>query len=188
MHTFRVVESWVDEGRLGLRCEAGRYHLARALHDLPPPGLRLNGARPHLGFGVLLCPGSGTVFRVIFELINHVDLSFGADWKPGCAGHCTGDRAGDGTGDGTGNCAGDCAGDCGGDGVGGRAPSCAKGAQEDVQSASMAASCCATKAQAMRDASGPAASPNGRLDSPPLHACPRPSTITSLATVRPPRR
>ena len=83
MHVYSVVENWAGESRLGLRCQVGRYHLARALHDLPPPGARLNGARPHLGFGLLVCPKSGAFFRVIFEFINHADLSFGAAWQPG---------------------------------------------------------------------------------------------------------
>jgi len=83
MHTYSVVENWTGDGRLGLRCQVGRYHLARALHASPPPGLRLNGARPHLGFGVLLCPKSGAFFRVIFERINRADLSFDAEWPPG---------------------------------------------------------------------------------------------------------
>jgi hypothetical protein len=83
MHTYNVVESWARKSRLGLRCQVGRYHLARALHGSPSTGMRLNGARPHLGFGVLVCPKSGALFRVIFELINHADLSFGAEWPPG---------------------------------------------------------------------------------------------------------
>ena len=83
MHTYSVVENWAGKSRLGLRCQIGRYHLARALHDSPPRGVRLNGARPHLGFSVLVCPKSGAFFRVIFELINHADLSFGAGWPRG---------------------------------------------------------------------------------------------------------
>ncbi len=93
MHTYSVVDNWADESHLGLRCQVGRYHLARALHDSPPLGARLNGAKPHLGFGVLVCPQSGAIFRVIFELINHADPSFGGEW---IASGLSGARARDG--------------------------------------------------------------------------------------------
>ncbi len=79
MHTYSVVENCAGENRFGLRCQSGRFHLARALQDTPQSGVQLNGARPHLGFGVLVCPTSGAFFRVIFEYINHPDLSFGAE-------------------------------------------------------------------------------------------------------------
>ena len=71
MQKYRVVDIWTPERRLALRCGAGRFHLARSLGVLPNSGAVLNGDSPHLGFGLLLCPRSGTIFRVIFESISH---------------------------------------------------------------------------------------------------------------------
>ena len=76
MHTYRVVERWADESRIALRCDVGRYHLTRALNALPPAGATLHGTEVHLGFGILLCPTSGAIFRVIFESIDHTDPVF----------------------------------------------------------------------------------------------------------------
>jgi hypothetical protein len=71
MHKYRVVERWAEESRLTLRCSRGQYHLARALNVMPEVEARLEGYSPHLGFGVLTCPKSGAVFRVIFESIGN---------------------------------------------------------------------------------------------------------------------
>ena len=73
MHKYRVVERWQEESRLALWCSAGRYHLARALGPLPVADARLEGSRPHLGFGTLQCTATGTVFRVIFESIGNTE-------------------------------------------------------------------------------------------------------------------
>lgn len=71
MQKYRVVDIWTQERRLALRCSAGRFHLARALGVLPNAGAVLDGDSPQLGFGILLCPRSRTIFRVIFESISH---------------------------------------------------------------------------------------------------------------------
>ena len=71
MQKYRVVDIWTRERRLALRCSAGRFHLARALGVLPNAGAVLDGDSPQLGFGILLCPRSRTIFRVIFESISH---------------------------------------------------------------------------------------------------------------------
>ena len=71
MHKYRVVECWLDESRLTLQCTRGHFHVVRALSMLPVAGASLEGAKPHLGFGILLCPISGTIFRVIFESIGN---------------------------------------------------------------------------------------------------------------------
>ena len=71
MQKYRVVDIWTQERRLALRCSAGRFHLARALGVLPNAGAVLDGDSPKLGFGILLCPRSRTIFRVIFESISH---------------------------------------------------------------------------------------------------------------------
>ena len=49
---------------------AGNAYRVRALGTPPPVGVTLTGARPHLGFGLLVCAGSGQVYRVIFESIE----------------------------------------------------------------------------------------------------------------------
>lgn len=71
MHKYRVVERWVEHGRLTLRCSRGHYHMVRALSALPDLEARLEGYRPHLGFGILMCSKSGASFRVIFESIGN---------------------------------------------------------------------------------------------------------------------
>jgi hypothetical protein len=83
MHKYRVWECRPDESRLALKCSQGRYHLTRVLNALPPAGATLTGATPHLGFGILLCPISGTVFRVIFESINLRAPTFDPNWNHG---------------------------------------------------------------------------------------------------------
>jgi hypothetical protein len=70
MHEYRVVERWSDQVLCALRCSSGRYHLARALHFMPPENAPLHGDKPRLGFGILLCPTSGQIFRIIFESID----------------------------------------------------------------------------------------------------------------------
>lgn len=71
MHEYRVVERWRHGNRLGLRCQTGCYHLARALDGLPGVEATLNGDKPHLGFCMLSRTQSDRIYRVIFESINH---------------------------------------------------------------------------------------------------------------------
>jgi len=71
MHKYRVIERWAEESRMTLRCSRGHYHMARALSVLPDVEARLEGYRPHLGFGILHCPTSGEVFRMIFESVGN---------------------------------------------------------------------------------------------------------------------
>ncbi len=82
MQKYRVLECRVDDFKMALKCNNGRYHLTRVLNVLPPIGLVLHGAKAHLGFGVLVCPASGAVFRVIFESINNPSPVFDAEWVP----------------------------------------------------------------------------------------------------------
>ncbi len=74
MQEYRVVECQADEGRVALQCGSGQYHLARTLNAVPAVGAQLHGAHPRLGFGILVCPGSGSVYRVIFEKVNATDV------------------------------------------------------------------------------------------------------------------
>ncbi len=74
MHKYRVVECFSEERRLTLRCSRGQYHIVRALSVLPGLDAMLEGARPHLGFGLLSCPKSGAIFRVIFESFGHAAI------------------------------------------------------------------------------------------------------------------
>lgn len=74
MHKYRVVEHWPEEKRLTLRCSRGHYHIARVLSGLPVVDATLDGARPHLGFGILNCSKSGASFRVIFESFGHTQI------------------------------------------------------------------------------------------------------------------
>lgn len=78
MYEYRVVERWADQGLCALQCNLGRYHLARALHFMPPEDVPLSGDKPRLGFGILQCTASGAIFRVIFESINDAQPSAGA--------------------------------------------------------------------------------------------------------------
>lgn len=74
MHKYRVVH-WVEgEARVALRDGNGRFHVARALKASPPMRAVLKGARPHLGFGLLMCEQTGENFRLIFERINDLSL------------------------------------------------------------------------------------------------------------------
>ena len=76
MHEYTVAQRSLDDGRLALVCNLGRCHLTRSLCTLPRVGALLSGAKPHLGFGLLLCVSSGDIFPVVFELINCGDLDF----------------------------------------------------------------------------------------------------------------
>ena len=80
MHKYRVIECKADESRLALQCGSGRFHVTRALNALPAPGSILNGDKPHLGFGLLLCSRSGALYRVIFESIDNTDLTAVPSW------------------------------------------------------------------------------------------------------------
>ena len=77
MHKYRVVERWPDGSRIELRCQTGRYHVARVLSGTPAANATLIGDKPHLGFGLLACSLSGRIFRVIFEFISRPGLSLG---------------------------------------------------------------------------------------------------------------
>ena len=73
MHEYHVIERWPEEGLCALRCSSSRYHVARALHVMPPEEAHLHGDRPRLGFGILLCTTSGAIFRLIFESIDETE-------------------------------------------------------------------------------------------------------------------
>ena len=74
MHKYRVAERWSDDRRLTLQCSAGRYHVARVMSVLPEVDATLEGFKPHLGFGMLVCRRSGAMYRLIFEAINKAKL------------------------------------------------------------------------------------------------------------------
>ena len=76
MYQYRVIENRVADKQLALKCTFGRCHRARLLGGGPEVGSVLQGARPHLGFAILLCTHSGSVFRVIFETTNGVSEEF----------------------------------------------------------------------------------------------------------------
>lgn len=86
MHRYRIIERWTEENRVALRCQTGRYHVARALNGVPLAEVSLKGDRPHLGFGILLCTSSGTMFRMIFESINEESLTPGSSSMQNAAG------------------------------------------------------------------------------------------------------
>jgi hypothetical protein len=90
MHKYRVVDRCAEESRLTLQCDAGHYHLTRALSVFPPADATLEGAKPHLGFDLLLCPKSGAVFRVIFESIGNAEIPHAPTSMPGTVhiSHC----------------------------------------------------------------------------------------------------
>jgi hypothetical protein len=82
MHQYRMIESWADRKRCLLRCSNDRYHVARALHQLPLANMLLRGEKPHLGFGILLCVATGSIYRVIFESINEPLTAYSPDRAP----------------------------------------------------------------------------------------------------------
>ena len=73
MHKYRVVDLLANENRVEFRCQSGRHHFARALGVLPPANALLHGDKPHLGFGVLMCPQFNSMFRMIFESVNQIE-------------------------------------------------------------------------------------------------------------------
>jgi hypothetical protein len=83
MHQYRVIDRCTKERLCALHCSMGQYHLARALHVMPPVEVSLSGAEPQLGFGILLCNASGAIFRVIFESINDPHPPAVLDWAAG---------------------------------------------------------------------------------------------------------
>lgn len=87
MHYYRVMERWSSTGTCRLLCSRGRLHAVRVLSALPPLDARLRGDKPHLGFGLLQCVGSGATFRLIFESINEAGLAAQGDstWRPEAA-------------------------------------------------------------------------------------------------------
>lgn len=74
MQQYRVVERWVEVKQCVLQCNSGRYHVARVLNVMPPAEAALGGSKPHLGFDILVCAGSGAIFRVIFESIDNAHV------------------------------------------------------------------------------------------------------------------
>jgi len=99
MHKYRVVERSAEESRLTIRCSGGRYHLTRALSVLPEVDARLEGDKPHLGFGILRCSKTGAAFRVIFESIGNTAMPSpnpvpgATDRAPGAGRRAPGDAA-----------------------------------------------------------------------------------------------
>ena len=69
MFKYRVIQA-SDHEHLVLEDTVGQIYLVRALGPPPQIGSRLDGARPHLGFGLLMCNMSGQVYRVMFESIR----------------------------------------------------------------------------------------------------------------------
>ncbi len=67
MFKYRVTQIAEGLHHFMLEDNASQVYLVRALGSPPPIGARLNGARPHLGFGLLECSASAQVYRVIFE-------------------------------------------------------------------------------------------------------------------------
>ncbi len=76
MHQYRVLEIQSAENLLTLQCSAGHHHLIRALNHVPPVGATLDGGKPHLGFGILACPRSQLIYRVIFERVSSPEPEF----------------------------------------------------------------------------------------------------------------
>ena len=70
MFKYRVMPDRDAHGHLAMQDSAGNAYRVRALGTPPPVGAMLTGARPHLGFGLLVCAGSGQVYRVIFESLE----------------------------------------------------------------------------------------------------------------------
>ncbi len=70
MYKYRVVHGDVGPGHVVLLDYRGQTYLVRPLSVAPPPGTKLEGAKPHLGFGILACTLSGQIYRVMFEAIG----------------------------------------------------------------------------------------------------------------------
>ena len=76
MFKYRVMPDKDAHDHVAMQDSAGNAYLVRPLGTPPPVGAMLTGAGPHLGFGLLVCDGSGQVYRVIFESID----SFVTEW------------------------------------------------------------------------------------------------------------
>jgi hypothetical protein len=70
MHRYHVTGIEDDRRCVSLRDSAGRFHVARAMAEMPPVGTNLAGSLPGLGYRVLLCTLTSRVFRMSFERIN----------------------------------------------------------------------------------------------------------------------
>lgn len=70
MHRYHVTGIHDDHRCVSLRDSGGRFHIARAMAEMPPVGTNLAGSLPGLGYCVLLCTATSQVFRMNFERIN----------------------------------------------------------------------------------------------------------------------
>lgn len=70
MHRYRVVGLSAEDGKCVIRSSTNRYHLVPSLGRRLGLNMVLLGDPPHLGFGILVCEGSGAIFRVVFDSIN----------------------------------------------------------------------------------------------------------------------
>lgn len=68
MAHYRV--SHATSHNITLEDEAGRHHVARALHSSLPVGAELHGPRPVPGFALLSNASTLRIYRVIFEQID----------------------------------------------------------------------------------------------------------------------
>lgn len=74
MHSYRVVQRSPADGRFGMRCHMGRFHVARSVAGIPAVEAILHGDKPHVGFGMLSCAQSGRIYRVVFESVNQAAI------------------------------------------------------------------------------------------------------------------
>jgi hypothetical protein len=68
MAHYRVLYS--SSHSVTLEDDAGRRHVARAVHDAPSQGAELHGPHAARGFAILSHPASMSLCRVIFEEVN----------------------------------------------------------------------------------------------------------------------
>lgn len=86
MFVYHVRQGSDGLERILLQDNAGQLYLARTLGAPPPLGARLDGARPHLGFGILVCKVSGQAHRVIFEAMGGpAAVMPSVPWRAGAA-------------------------------------------------------------------------------------------------------
>jgi hypothetical protein len=70
MHRYRVAEIGSAGRSISLQDSSGKYHLARAVADVPEVGTNLLGPLPGLGFRVLHCRATERAYRLTFEAID----------------------------------------------------------------------------------------------------------------------
>jgi hypothetical protein len=70
MAQYLVLDMNAGQRLVALRDQCSCYHVARVTAELPPIHGQLDGAKPAVGFNLMVAQCSSQVYRMIFELVN----------------------------------------------------------------------------------------------------------------------